>query len=76
MLNTLIAPARPVMRNALGALTDIALKREPYASRMVALDYAGKLPTSNPGIVTLKKRALPPVAKLLMDEIAEVAKGC
>jgi len=61
--------------DTISALTEIALRNDPYASRLVALDFKAARPSSNPGIVTLKKHMLPPVAKLLMDEIAAVAEG-
>lgn len=57
-------------------LTETMLRSDPYASRLVVVDFIGARPSSNPGIVTLKKRELPPVARLLMDEIAAVAEGC
>jgi len=61
--------------NAVSALTETILRSDPYASRLVAMDFVGERPSSNPGIVTLKKRVLPPVAHMLMEEIAAAAKG-
>jgi DNA-binding transcriptional LysR family regulator len=61
--------------DAVCALTESLLESEPYASRVVKVDYRGDRPSSNPGIVTLKRRALSPVAQMLMEEIAAVAEG-
>lgn len=61
--------------DAVSALTEIVLRTDPYSSRLVELNFIGDTPTSNPGIVTLKKHTLPPVAHMLMDAIADVAEG-
>jgi DNA-binding transcriptional LysR family regulator len=60
--------------DAVSALTEVALHRKPYAKDFAVIDYAGKTPSSNPGIVTLKKRPLPPAALRLIEEVIAVSE--
>jgi DNA-binding transcriptional LysR family regulator len=55
--------------DAISALTELALKRKPYVNEYTMIDYKGMTPSSNPGIVTLKKRPLSPAAVWLIDEV-------
>jgi DNA-binding transcriptional LysR family regulator len=60
--------------DAVSALTELALYREPYARDFAVIDYKGKTPSSNPGIVTLKRQTLPPAARRLIEEVVAVSK--
>jgi hypothetical protein len=55
------------------ALTELALQRKPYAKEYAVIDFAKTMPSSNPGVVTLKKRTLSPAALRLIEEVVAVA---
>ena len=59
--------------DAVSALTELALRRESYAREFAVIDYAGMTPSSNPGIVTMRKRPLPPAAMRLVKEVVAVS---
>jgi DNA-binding transcriptional LysR family regulator len=60
--------------NAVSALTELALHRKPYAREFAVIDHTGKTPSSNPGIVTMKKRLLSPAATRLIEEVIAVSE--
>jgi DNA-binding transcriptional LysR family regulator len=60
--------------DAVSALTEVALSRGSYAREFAVIDYAGMTPSSNPGIVTLKKRPLSPAALRLIKEVIAVSE--
>jgi DNA-binding transcriptional LysR family regulator len=60
--------------DAVSALTELALHRKPYAREFAVIDFAGMTPSSNPGIVSLKKRPLSPAALRLIEEIIAVSE--
>jgi DNA-binding transcriptional LysR family regulator len=60
--------------NAVSALTELALNREAYSRDFAVIDFAGMTPSSNAGIVTLKKRPLSPAAHLLIEEVIAVSE--
>lgn len=60
--------------DAVSALTELALHRKPYAREFAVIDYTGMTPSSNPGIVTLKKRPLSPAALRLIEEVIAVSE--
>jgi DNA-binding transcriptional LysR family regulator len=59
--------------DAVSALTELGLQRKPYAREFAVIDFTGTMPSSNPGIVTLKKRTLSPAAVRLIEEVVAVA---
>lgn len=61
--------------DAVSALTELALRRKPYAGEFAVIDYPGITPSSNPGIVTLKKRPLSPPALRLIEEVIAVSEN-
>lgn len=61
--------------DAVSALTELALHRKPSARDFAVIDYAGTTPSSNPGIVTLKRQRLCPAAFRLIDEVVAVSAG-
>lgn len=60
--------------DAVSALTELALRREPYAREFAVIDFGGMTPSSNPGVVTLKKRPLSPAALRLIEEVVAVSE--
>lgn len=60
--------------DAVSALTELALNRKPYASDFAIIDYAGATPSSNPGVVSLKKTPLSPAALRLIEEVIAVSE--
>lgn len=60
--------------DAVSALTELALNRKPYASDFAIIDYAGATPSSNPGVVSLKKTPLSPAALQLIEEVIAVSE--
>jgi DNA-binding transcriptional LysR family regulator len=60
--------------DAVSALTELALHRKPYIREFAVIDFAGLTPSSNPGIVTLKKRPLSPAALRLIEEVIAVSE--
>lgn len=59
--------------DAVSALTELALRRKPYVKDFAMIDYTGKTPSSNPGIVTLKRQAPSPAAQRLIEEVIAVS---
>lgn len=59
--------------DAVGALTEVMLQRDPYASRIVALDFKGERPSSHPGIVTLKHGVLPAAVRQFVNDLVAVS---
>jgi DNA-binding transcriptional LysR family regulator len=59
--------------DAVSALTELALRRKPYVKEFATIDYSGKTPSSNPGIVTLKRQAPSPAAQRLIEEVIAVS---
>jgi hypothetical protein len=45
-----------------------------YARELAVIDYSVKTPSSNPGIVTLKKRLLSPAALRLTEGVIAVSE--
>ncbi len=60
--------------DAVSALTELALHRKPYDKEFAVIDFAGMTPSSNPGIVTLKRRSLSPAALRLIEEVIAVSE--
>jgi DNA-binding transcriptional LysR family regulator len=60
--------------DAVSATTELALNRSPYLNQMAGIAFKGATPSSNPGIVTLKKRRLPPVAQELIEEVVRISE--
>lgn len=60
--------------DAVSALTELALHREPYVRDFAVIDYKGTTPASNPGIVTVKRRSLSPAALRLIGEVIAVSE--
>jgi len=60
--------------DGVSALTELALRQESYSREFAMIDYQGMRPSSNPGIVTLRKRPLPPAALRLMEEVIAVSE--
>jgi len=61
--------------DAVSALTELALQRESYAREFAVIDYEGMTPSSNPGIVSLKKRPLSPAALRLIEQVIAVSEN-
>jgi DNA-binding transcriptional LysR family regulator len=59
--------------DAVSALTELALRQKSYARDFAMIDYAGITPSSNAGIVSLKKRPLSPAAFRLIEEVIAVS---
>lgn len=62
--------------DAVSALTELALRWKPYAREFSVIDYAGITPTSNPGIVSLKRQSHSPATLRLIEEIIAVSGHC
>ena len=60
--------------DSVSALTELALYQEQQANDLAVIDYNGAMPASNPGIVTLRKRQLPPAVHELAKEIDLASK--
>jgi DNA-binding transcriptional LysR family regulator len=59
--------------DAVSALTELALRQKSYVRDFAMIDYAGITPSSNAGIVSLKKRPLSPAAVRLIEEVIAVS---
>jgi hypothetical protein len=53
---------------------NLTVKRSPGTREFAVIDYKGMTPSSNPGIVTLKKRTLSPAALRLIEEVIAVTE--
>jgi hypothetical protein len=60
--------------DAVSALTEVALHHKSNSNDVTIIDYKGLTPSSNPGIVTLKKRLLPAAALALIEEVDRASK--
>lgn len=60
--------------NAVSAMTELALNRSPYANEVAVLDCKEETPSSKTGIVSMKKRLLPPIAQKLIEEVIRISE--
>lgn len=60
--------------DAVSALTELVLHRKSYARLFAVIDFRGTTPSSNPGIVTVRKRNISPAAHLLAEEMFAVSE--
>jgi len=61
--------------DALSAMTEVALGRSPYVDEVDMIACTEDTPWSHAGIVTMKKRPLPPIAEMLIEEIIRISEG-
>jgi DNA-binding transcriptional LysR family regulator len=60
--------------DAISALTEPVLLREPYASEVSILSFRGETPWSNPGIVTRGRQVPPAAVGGLIEELIKVSE--